>query len=256
VNAAEFLDRSGPLLLADEARHNLMLGVAGNVRDLPHLFPDAHFWVVDGAAAMQTLSYNAIVAKPRDRDALAALVATIDVDLPGVTAAVPEVDEFVELWARQAQLQRSDNIWELRELQPPPPVEGAPRDATEDDHPLIFEWWSRFGIDEERVRQQVEERLGAADGGVGLWEVNGEPVSMCGYGSPTPSGIRIGLVYTPPEHRGRGYAAAITADVSRRQLERGRFCFLYTDATNVTAEGVYARLGYTRVCESRQFAFA
>ena len=54
MNAAEFLERAGPLLLADEARHNLMLGVAGNVRDLPQLFPEAHFWAVDGAAAMQT----------------------------------------------------------------------------------------------------------------------------------------------------------------------------------------------------------
>jgi predicted GNAT family acetyltransferase len=47
----------------------------------------------------------------------------------------------------------------------------------------------------------------------------------------------------------------VTADVSRRQLERGRFCFLYTDATNTAAERIYARLGYTRVCESRQYAF-
>jgi predicted GNAT family acetyltransferase len=78
---------------------------------------------------------------------------------------------------------------------------------------------------------------------------------MCGYGSPTPNGIRIGPVYTPPERRGRGYAGAVTAAVSRRQLERGRFCFLYTDAANATAERIYARLGYARVAESRQYAF-
>ena len=33
MTAEEFLERAGPLLLAEEARHNLMLGVAGNVRD-------------------------------------------------------------------------------------------------------------------------------------------------------------------------------------------------------------------------------
>jgi uncharacterized protein len=91
---------------------------------------------------------------------------------------------------------------------------------------------------------------------VTLWDVDGETVSMCGYGSPTPNGIRIGAVYTPQEQRGCGYATAVTAEVSGRQLERGRFCFLYTDAANATAEGVYRRLGYQCIAASRQLAFA
>jgi GNAT superfamily N-acetyltransferase len=256
MNAGEFLERAGPLLLADEARHNLILGVAGTVRDLPHLYPDARFWVVDGAAALQTPPYNAIVAKPRDREALAALVAAIDGVLPGVTAASPEAEEFAELWGRPATPTRKDNIWELRVLRPAPPTNGRPREATRDDVELILDWFGWFQVEEELVRRQVEQRLGSDAGGVTLWEVGGEPVSMCGYGSPTPNGMRIGPVYTPPEHRGQGYAGAVTADVSRRQLQRGRFCFLYTDASNATAEGVYERLGYQCIAASRQLAFA
>jgi GNAT superfamily N-acetyltransferase len=256
MTAEEFLAQAGPLLLADEARHNLMLGIAGNVRDLPHLFPKAHFWVVDGAAALQTPPYNVLIAKPRDDEALERLVSAIDVELPGVTAAVPEVDRFVGLWGRPVEQTQANTIWALHDLVEPPSVPGAAREATRGDLDLVVEWWSTLGAPDDLVRQQVEQRLGAPDGGVALWEAGGEIVSMCGYGSPTPTGIRIGLVYTPPEHRGRGYAAAVTADVSRRQLAAGRFCFLYTDATNATAEGIYARLGYGRVCESRQFAFA
>ena len=37
-----------------------------------------------------------------------------------------------------------------------------------------------------------------------LWEDGGEPVSVTGYGPSTPTGTRIGPVYTPPELRGRG----------------------------------------------------
>jgi RimJ/RimL family protein N-acetyltransferase len=256
VTAEEFLEQAGAVLLADEGRHNLMLGVAANVRGLPHLFPGARFWAVDGAAALQTPPYNLAVARPRDADALAALAAVIDVELPGVTGAVPEVDDFAALWGRHTELTRDDNIWELRELRPPPPVEGSPRAATHDDLPLLLEWFAWFNLDERLVRRQVEQRLGSADGGVTLWDVDGETVSMCGYGSPTPNGIRIGAVYTPQEQRGRGYATAVTAEVSRRQLERGRCCFLYTDAANATAEGVYRRLGYQCIAASRQLAFA
>src|SRR5581483_201888 len=81
----------------------------------------------------------------------------------------------------------------------------------------------------------------------GVWEVDGEVVSMCGYGGPTPNGIRIGPVYTPPEHRGHGYASALTAEVSQHQLDAGRtFCFLYTDATNPTSNAIYERIGYRK----------
>jgi len=167
------------------------------------------------------------------------------------------VEDFVELWGRPAEPTRRDTIWALRELVPPPTVAGRPREASDRDLELVVEWWRAVGAPDELVRQQVEQRLSPdVEGGVTLWEVDGEPVSLCGYGSPTPNGIRLGFVYTPPEHRGRGYAAAVTADVSRRQLARGKLCFLYTDATNATAERIYARLGYARVCESRQFAFA
>ena len=47
LTAAEFLERSGPLLLADEARHNLILGLAGTLRDHPDYYPDFGLWLVE-----------------------------------------------------------------------------------------------------------------------------------------------------------------------------------------------------------------
>ena len=94
-----------------------------------------------------------------------------------------------------------------------------------------------------------------------LWEDGGEPVSLAGWGGPTPNGIRIGPVYTPPELRGRGYATALTAELSQRLLdgrlfEGGRrFCFLYTDLANPTSNAIYERIGYRRVAESAEIVF-
>jgi hypothetical protein len=80
-----------------------------------------------------------------------------------------------------------------------------------------------------------------------LWE-DGEPVSLCGVGGPTPNGIRIGPVYTPPASRGRGYASALVAAVSQAALDAGRrFCFLFTDAANPTANHIYQQIGYEHV---------
>jgi hypothetical protein len=56
-DAAAFLTQAEPLLLADEARHNLILGIAGNVRD--GVYEDFRLWLVrDGGevagAALRT----------------------------------------------------------------------------------------------------------------------------------------------------------------------------------------------------------
>ena len=88
-----------------------------------------------------------------------------------------------------------------------------------------------------------------------MWE--GQPVSLAGFGGPTPNGLRIGPVYTPPQHRGHGYGSAVTAAASHVALDRGkRFCFLYTDLANPTSNAIYERIGYVRVCEAAMVAFA
>jgi hypothetical protein len=262
VTADEFFAQALPLLLSDEARHNLLLGVAGVVRDRPHVYAEASFWYVDGAAAMQTPPRGLILARPRDREALERLVAEIDVELPGVTAAVPEVDDFVALWGRPSERVFAQGIYKLDRVVPPPAATGSYREAGDGDIDLLCELFTAFVTEaiphrpETIERTMIEARLESAEGGVGLWEKGGEVVSLCGYGSPTPNGVRIGPVYTPPALRGHGYATSLTAEVSERRLRSGRrFCFLYTDLANPTSNAIYERIGYRRVCESAEFAF-
>ena len=89
-----------------------------------------------------------------------------------------------------------------------------------------------------------------------LWDTDDGPVSLAAFGGPTPNGMRIGPVYTPREHRGRGFGSAVTAAASRHLLDRGaRFCFLYTDLANATSNAIYMRIGYEPVCDSRELAF-
>jgi predicted GNAT family acetyltransferase len=53
-------------------------------------------------------------------------------------------------------------------------------------------------------RAVVMRHLVAGQGNV-LWEVGGEPVSLAVASAPEAGMSRIGPVWTPPEHRGRGF---------------------------------------------------
>ena len=67
---------------------------------------------------------------------------------------------------------------------------------------------------------------------------------------------RVAPVYTPPEHRGRGYGAAATAAVTRAAVDAGvRDLLLYTDLANPTSNRLYARLGYRPVEDAVMFVF-
>jgi predicted GNAT family acetyltransferase len=274
---AAFLAEAEPLLLDDEARHNLILGIAGNVRD--GLYEDFGLWLVrDGGevagAALRTQPYNLILARPRAPEALDTLAeAVADEKLPGVVGAEPEVHEFAELWTRRtgvaARTNMRQGVYALRKVAPAPTGAGSARVATEEDRELAVEWWIAFaeealhedGPGRERAEEMIDYRLSSPNSGILLWEDRGRPVSIAGWGGATPNGIRIGPVYTPPGLRGQGYATALTAELSLRLLdgrlfEGGRsFCFLYTDLANPTANAIYERIGYVRIAESAEIVF-
>ena len=279
-DAAVFLAEAEPLLLADEARHNLILGIAGTIRDSPGHYQTCDLWLVrDGgdavAAALRTPPYNLILARPRSPQALDALAAAVaGEDLPGVVGAEPEAVEFAERWTRQtgvpARTSMRQGVYALERVEPLRAVSGVARPATVEDRELALRWLLSFGDEafheggpgRDRAEVMVDYRLSSPSAGIMLWEDDGEPVCFAGWGGPTPNGIRVGPVYTPPELRGRGYATALTAELSQRLLdgrlfEGGRsFCFLYTDLANPTSNAIYERIGYRRVAESAEIVFA
>lgn len=276
ADPAEFLHEAEPLLLADEARHNLILGIAGTIRD--GLYEQHRLWLVrDGgrpvAAALQTPPFNLILARPESEAALTALAdAVADEELPGVVGSLPEVERFAELHGahtgRRPHRTVSQGVYELDEVVPPPRPSGSARVAGELDRELAVRWFGAFadeahpdGAGRDDAERAVDRRSSAPNSGFLLWENGGEVVSLAGWGGATPNGIRIGPVYTPPELRGRGYATALTAELSQRLLDGDlfpggrRFCFLYTDLENPTSNAIYERIGYRRVCESAEIAF-
>jgi predicted GNAT family acetyltransferase len=270
-----FLRAASPLLLRDEARHNLIFGICTTLVQAPTAYPGFRLWTVEVGgegvwAALMTPPFNLVVAQPADpgavRFAAEALVEQ-GVELPGVTGAVPEAHLFAEHWQSLTgagrRLRMSQGIYAARAAQPPEGVAGEMRFASADDRQLLVDWTLAFeseALPKDAPRHDVEEivdrRLAGKRGGIALWDDDAQAVSLSGFGGDTPHGIRIGPVYTPPQFRRRGYASALVGQLSRHLLDGGReYCFLYTDLANPTSNRVYMNVGYEFVCESADYVF-
>lgn len=272
----EFLDRAGDLL-ADQARHNLILGIVGTLIRSPETYPVFKLFVVsDGqrpvAAATLTVPYNLIVADAATDDAIAELAKTVvadGVELPGAGGNQSTIDKFVEEWRRltggEATRQMAQGVYSLSRVEAGRPVPGFARVALPSDRELVTSWHRDFFAEalpdeptnEERSRKMIDDRLdGDGPNTLWLWELDGGVVSMSGHGNPTGRGMRVGPVYTPPELRGNGYASALVAAESQWVLDNGYDrCFLYTDLANPTSNAIYERIGYRQVADSAIYSF-
>lgn len=106
--------------------------------------------------------------------------------------------------------------------------------------------------DPKPSRRQLE--TGAGDGRYSFWTVRGHPVSMAGIIRRTRHVAAISCVYTPPQHRGRGYAGSVTAAVAERIFAEGKAAAcLYTDDRNPFSNRCDARIGFEPDCGSLHF---
>jgi L-amino acid N-acyltransferase YncA len=76
-----------------------------------------------------------------------------------------------------------------------------------------------------------------------------QPVSMAAARATAAGVARVAFVYTLPEHRRHGYAAAGVAALSTRLLGQGVNCILHTQLHNATSNGVHRRIGYEAMGE-------
>jgi uncharacterized protein len=271
--AAEFLEAAGSFLLAREAEHNLLLGIAGTLRDQPGIYDEAppllatvHGGERLAAAALRTPPANLIVSEMGESGAADVLAdGLVGEELPGVLGPPAMVRRFADRWtARTGEawvIQLEERIFRLERVVAPRPAPGVMRSAVPADRDLIVDWIIAFGqealpdADAERVAKSVDDSLAGIGRRIFLWQ-DEEPVSLAGAGGRTPNGIRIGPVYTPPRHRRRGYASALTAALSQAMLNEGRrFCFLYTDLANPTSNKIYRAIGYEPVTDALMVRF-
>ena len=190
-------------------------------------------------------------------------VADVHDSLPAVLGPPDVARRVGDAWAALKGVRAVDGMRQRihsleRVRSPVREAAGRMRLAKEGDLALVASWIGEFvrttGLYAMHDPEARAERLVAARF-LALW-VDREPVSMAAFPARTRNTVRVGYVYTPDEHRRRGYASALVAHVSRHILDSGfRRCVLYTDLANPTSNRIYRAIGYRPVQDVMDVSF-
>ncbi len=221
--------------------------------------PTGRYWVARKSGEVVGLGmrspidfmFSMAAASPDVSQAFARTLADTEDELAATSGEARASAAFAGEWASlrgcSVRVTAAQQLYELVELTPPEPTPGQQlelRLAQDDDVAFLCDWFIGFdretfdhGIDPEPV---VRSKLGA----LRILTDKGEDCSMAGA-TPSANGVRrIQSVYTPAAHRGKGYAAAVTAHVSQAVIDGGDRAVLFTDLANPGANRIYRRLGY------------
>jgi len=220
----------------------------------------------------QTVGVALIVTRPPirrlmldlvDANHVPALVDTMRSDVPSLTSVMgnlPVAQPFAHAWGEH-QIHSHMGCLALASGPHVPTAAGHFRPATLADTDLLHAWLTAFIIDcrlNENLADLpriIAERLAAPEPIYWLWEVDGEPVSLCARNGDA-NVTRIGAVYTPPDQRGRSYAGSLVARLCTQLRAQGvREICLTTDLSNPTSNALYHRIGFERFGESVELVF-
>jgi RimJ/RimL family protein N-acetyltransferase len=186
-------------------------------------------------------------------------VAAINGALP---AALLVAEETARLAGGEATVDESTRLHLLGDLVEPVEVPGRLRPAVPADVDLALAWFAAFEQDaaEQAGREAAHGPLEPQDEPMMLaridqrrlwfWEdADGRRVHLTGATPPVFGVARVGPVYTPKDQRGRGYASAAVAAVSRLLLDHDAQVCLFTDQANPSSNKIYEALGYRPVVD-------
>jgi predicted GNAT family acetyltransferase len=123
-----------------------------------------------------------------------------------------------------------------------------------EERDLLCEWRSAYDIetlgstDSKETRNRAAAALDRqiAEGNTWIAIQKGVPVSLSAFNATLPDIVQLGGIYTPPEHRGHGYAkAAVTASLIAARQRGASRAVLFT--SNPSAARSYEAVGFRRM---------
>jgi GNAT superfamily N-acetyltransferase len=257
MQLSAFIDYHVPALEANEARHNLILGILA--RASKETTQDLLTWSLGrpGQCAIKSPGRNIVLGELEQVQCRRLVDETRHLEFPGVLGPGLTAKWFV---ARALELGLEfENpipqlIYALGHRPKYPGVSGCARQVGGEDSSLFADWMMEFlreAVPHDPVPPRDELERTASEGRHLFWVVDRVPVSMAGITRRTRNAAVVAAVYTPPAQRGRGYAGSATAAVVERAYAEGKsMVCLYADARNSFSNRCYANVGFKPVCES------
>jgi GNAT superfamily N-acetyltransferase len=260
------LKKAGTFLSSQPVLHNLVLSLlhARAAQGDP-----GRYWMaiqgedVVGVALQSPLTFPATLTPmaPSVAATMADAIADAGIPLPGVNGEAATAAIFSGQWSERTKSAatpfQGNRLYEFLEVTEAPGIDGTLRQASPKDRSLMILWTHAFQLEIGESADDTELRVdrGLAAGQLWVWDREGETVSMAVAREAVEGVVRLAGVYTPPEKRKHGYAAACVYLLSRQQRDAGYRCILYTDLANPTSNSVYRRIGYRAVAEALRYRF-
>jgi len=261
------LRRADEFLASNAVVHNLILSIL-HAR-VAHPDP-GRYWIalyeeksVAGVVVQSPLEYPATLTpmEPGVVFAMVDAIAGAGVTLPGVNGEAATAASFAGQWSERCKSAATPfqglRLYEFLEAGDVPRTEGRLRQGGPEDRTLTVIWTRAFQDEIGEPSDDTETRVdrGLAARQLWVWDKEGETMSMAVSSEPAQGVVRISGVYTPPEKRKHGYAAACVHALSERLRGSGHRCILYTDLGNPTSNSIYRRIGYKAVAEALRYRF-
>jgi uncharacterized protein len=260
------LRRADEFLSSQPVLHNLILWI---LHSRMAQGDPGRYWIAFhgekpvGVVVQSPLDYPATLT-PMDSRAVMAVVdgiAQAGATLPGVNGDAATAASFAGQWGERCKSAaipfQGMRLYELLELGEVTRVEGKLRQAASSDRSLMIQWTRAFQNEINEPADDTELRVDRqlAAGQLWVWDQHGETTSMAGSRTPVQGVVRLSGVYTPPEKRRHGYAAACVHALSKHLRAGGYRCILYTDLGNPTSNSIYRRIGYRAAAEALRYRF-
>lgn len=269
-DAAAFLARAEPWLARSEIQHAMALQSARFCSADDSHFQTPLYWatleerdqIVGCAFRTPPYRLGVTALPPAAVPLLVESVGAVYRSLAGVAGEEPTVSAFAAAWtatrgASWSVLARQHLLTHRAIVPAAEPPAGALRLATRSDRALAREWGAAFAYESGLpaldgalcVRLIPEQRLY-------LWDDGGRRC-MLGVLRETANAAAVGVLYTPPQLRERGYATATVRAFSRHLLSRGLpYSYFCLEPSNAVAHSICSKLGYTIVQATADIDFA
>ena len=208
--------------------------------------------------------FNLLISHSKSKDSIVSLVEHYlksNISIPGIYGPLEEVIQFTEYWEEfsKEDFQTSDEFYQysLNKVKLTSQLIGDISIAKE-KHKEILVKWTKDSIRDtipDTTDEFVESCTNSflkllSNNKVFVLEIENELVSMAAISSQTTKMKAIIDVYTPPKHRGKGYATELCLFLSEYIVnDCSATPILWVKATNLVAIHIYEKIGFEKVAK-------